>query len=336
MQEERYIVTPDEKVCVIIAAKNAEETIGRAVRSALAEPEVDEVVVVDDASDDRTLAAAAAADDTTRRLDIIRFRTNRGPSAARNHAIAVSRAPLISILDADDFFFPGRFRRMLACPDWDFIADNIAFMQDADSRREPEDFAPHPRRLELKDFILGNISRRGAPRGELGFLKPVMRRAFLEAHGLDYREDMRLGEDYELYVRALLAGARYTVIESCGYGAVVRPNSLSGQHRTKDLEALHAAERTILATGNVSSEAADAMRRHCRQIGQRHALRHFLDRKRDGGAGAALAYAVENPAAMPAIAGGILRDKLEAAHRRVRPEPSVPQDGLRYLLPAGQ
>lgn len=329
-------MTPHEKVCVIIAAKNAEQTIGRAVRSALAEPEVDEVVVVDDGSDDRTMAAAAATDDTTRRLDIIRFRTNRGPSAARNHAIAISRSPLISILDADDFFFPGRFRRMLACRDWDFIADNIAFMEDADAAGQPEDFAPCPRHLDLRDFILGNISRRGAPRGELGFLKPVMRRAFLDAHDLRYREDMRLGEDYELYVRALLAGSRYTVIESCGYGAVVRGNSLSGQHRTKDLEALHEAERTILAAGNVPSSAADAMRRHCRQIGQRHALRHFLDRKREGGAGAALAYAAENPSAMPAIAGGILRDKLEAARRRIRPAQPAPQEGLRYLLPAGR
>ena len=325
----------DEKVCVIIAAKNAEKTIGRAVRSALAEPEVDEVVVVDDGSDDRTMAAAAAADDTTRRLDIIRFRANRGPSAARNHAIAVSRAPLIAILDADDFFFPGRFRRMLACPDWDFIADNIAFMQEADTAPQPEDFPPHPRRLDLRDFILGNISRRGAPRGELGFLKPIMHRAFLDAHDLRYREDMRLGEDYEFYVRALLAGARYTVIESCGYGAVVRADSLSGQHRTKDLAALHEAERTILAAGNVPSEAAEAMRRHCRQVGQRHALRHFLDRKREGGAGAALAYAAANPTALPAIAGGILRDKLDAARRRMRTEPA-PQEGLRYLLPAGR
>ena len=327
-------MTQDEKVCVIIAAKNAEKTIGRAVRSALAEPEVDEVVVVDDGSDDRTLAAAADADDTTRRLDIIRFRTNRGPSAARNHAIAVSRAPLISILDADDFFFPGRFQRMLACPDWDFIADNIAFMPEADPFRRPDDFAPRPRRLGLANFVLGNISRRGAPRGELGFLKPVMRRAFLDAHGLRYREDMRLGEDYELYVRALLAGAHYTVIESCGYGAVVRADSLSGQHRTKDLEALHQAERSILAAGNVPSEAKNAMRRHCRQIGRRHALRHFLDRKREGGAGAALAYAAENPSAMPAIAGGILRDKLAAVRHRIRPELPALQGELRYLLPA--
>ncbi|AOF92725.1 glycosyltransferase [Sinorhizobium sp. RAC02] len=326
-------MTQQEKVCVIIAAKNAQETIGRAVRSALAEPEVAEVVVVDDGSDDRTMAAAAEADDGSGRLEIIRFRVNRGPSAARNHAIAISRAPLISILDADDFFFPGRFRQLLACTDWDFIADNIAFMETPDLAQQPARFAPRPRQLDLKSFILGNISRRGAPRGELGFLKPVMRRAFLDAHELRYREDMRLGEDYELYVRALLKGARYTVIESCGYGAVVRANSLSGQHRTKDLEALRDAERAILATGDVPPDAVGVMRRHCRQIGDRHALRHFLDSRRERGAGAALAYAFANPAAVPAIAGGILRDKVDAARRR--PQPPAPQDrGLRYLLPA--
>jgi succinoglycan biosynthesis protein ExoU len=325
-------VTQEDKVCVIIAARNAQDTIGRAVRSALAEPEVAEVIVVDDSSDDRTMAAAAEADDGSKRLDVIRFKVNRGPSAARNHAIAISRAPLIAILDADDFFFPGRFRRMLACKDWDFIADNIAFMEKADPTHPPADFAPNPRRLDLEAFVLGNISRRGAPRGELGFLKPVMRRAFLDAHDLRYREDMRLGEDYELYVRALIAGARYTVIESCGYGAVVRANSLSGQHRTQDLKTLFEAERSLLSAGNVPPNAAEALRRHCRQIGRRHALRHFLDRKREGGAGAALAYALENPAAMPAITGGIVRDKLDAAHRRVRPRQPAPQAGLRYLL----
>lgn len=323
----------EETVCVIIAAKNAEKTIGKAVGSALAQPEVAEVVVVDDGSDDRTMAAAAAANDASGRLDILGFVENRGPSAARNRAIAVSRAPLIAILDADDVFFPGRFRQMLACPDWDFIADNIAFMAEAEPLRQPAQFAPRPRQLDLKAFVEGNISRRGAPRGELGFLKPVMRRAFLDAHGLRYREEMRLGEDYELYVRALANGARYTVIESCGYGAVVRENSLSGRHRTEDLAALHAAERSILAAGGIPLAALAVMHRHCRQIGNRHALRHFLDSRRERGAGAALAYAFGNPAALPAIAGGILRDKAEAAYRRLRPQPPAPA-GPRYLLPA--
>ena len=325
----------DETVCVIIAAKNAEETIGRAVRSALAEPETAEVIVVDDGSDDRTMAEAASADDGTGRLEIVQFPVNRGPAAARNHAIEMSSAPLVSILDADDFFFPGRFRRLLTGRGWDFIADNIAFMETVDLSRQPQAFAPRPRQLDLATFVLGNLSRRGAARGELGFLKPVMRRAFLDAHGLRYREEMRLGEDYELYLRALLHGARYTLIESCGYGAVVRANSLSGQHRTEDLEALRDAELAILSTGDVPADAAPFLQRHCRQIGRRHALRDFLDSKREGGIGGALAYAIENPVAMPAIAGGILRDKMEAAWPRLRPRPpAVGSDGLRYLLPA--
>ena len=327
-------MTQDRKICVIIAAKNAEGTIGRAVRSALAEPETAEVVVVDDGSQDRTAAAASAVDDGSGRLEIVRFKTNRGPSAARNHAIAISSAPLIGILDADDFFFPGRFRQLLAQENWDFVADNIAFIDaaDADLSHQPAQFLPRPRQLDLKTFIAGNLSRRGVHRGELGFLKPVMRRAFLDTHALRYREEMRLGEDYELYLRALLDGARYTVIESCGYGAVVRPNSLSGQHRTKDLEMLRDAEQAILSAGTAPTDAALVMRRHWRQIRDRHALRHFLDTKREGGLGPAVAFALANPSALPAIAGGILRDKLVAARGRTRPQ--APQNsGLRYLLP---
>ncbi len=50
-----------DKVAVIIPAHNARRTIAQAIRSALAEPEVAEVVVVDDASGDDTAAIARAA-----------------------------------------------------------------------------------------------------------------------------------------------------------------------------------------------------------------------------------------------------------------------------------
>jgi succinoglycan biosynthesis protein ExoO len=52
-------------VSVIIAAWNAERTIGRAVRSACAQQGVDlEVIVVDDASTDATAATVQALDET--------------------------------------------------------------------------------------------------------------------------------------------------------------------------------------------------------------------------------------------------------------------------------
>lgn len=93
-------------ICIIIAAKNAADTITRAITSALAEPETAEVIVIDDSSTDDTAAVARAADDGTGRLNVTRFEVNRGPSAARNHAISISQSPLLAVLDADDFFFP--------------------------------------------------------------------------------------------------------------------------------------------------------------------------------------------------------------------------------------
>ncbi|ASY72826.1 glycosyl transferase family A [Sinorhizobium fredii USDA 205] len=326
-------------VCIIIAAKNAADTIPRAIASALGEPEVAEVVVIDDGSTDDTAAVARAAADGSGRLNVVRFEENRGPAAARNHAIAVSKSPLLGILDADDFFFPGRMGQLLAQDDWDFIADNIAFIdagQATGAARKIQRFAPSPRLLDLVGFVEGNISRRGVRRGEIGFLKPLMRRSFLDQFDLRYRETLRLGEDFDLYARALARGARYKVIHSCGYAAVVRGDSLSGSHRTIDLRRLYEADRAILAEARLSGEAAAVLRRHERHIRGRYELRHFLDLKRSEGIASAFAYALAHPGALPAIVGGIIGDKTEQ-FRRSRSAAPVALGGtgdIRYLLDA--
>ena len=225
---------PDRSVAVIIAAYNVAPTIGDAVRSALDQAETAEVVVVDDASSDGT---AAVVDDLARedsRVTLIRQPINSGPARARNLAIEATTSPFIAILDGDDILLPGRFTAMFAEPDWDFCADNIVFFTRFDQieaiRRSFADGPSQAMELDFTSFVEGNIPRDGKPRGELGFLKPVMRREFLVRHDLDYAEDCRLGEDFLLYCEALAKGARYRVIANCGYAALVRENSLSGLH----------------------------------------------------------------------------------------------------------
>ncbi len=330
-------MTSTPSICVIIAAKNASATIARAVTSALAEPEVAEVIVIDDGSSDPTSRLAQNADDSSERLRIVRFDENRGPAAARNHAINISSSPCIAVLDADDFFLPGRFANLLALPDWDLVADNIVFIDESHANTasvEVPVFRPTSSLIDLKNFVTGNISRRGKSRAETGFLKPVMRRAFLDAFDLRYREELRLGEDYDLYVRALAKGARFRVSNVCGYGAVVRHNSLSGQHRTEDLRRLYEADRAMLQSNELTSEAARVIRQHERHIRERYELRHFLDLKRKEGPAAALRYALLHPLALPAIAGGILADKAER-FRSPAIENANQGSGpaLRYLLP---
>jgi succinoglycan biosynthesis protein ExoU len=275
-----------------------------------------EVVVVDDASRDGTAEAAAAADDGTGRLRVIRLPVNAGPSAARNTAIRETTAPILAILDADDHFVPGRLGRLLRHRDWDVIADDILFVGEGGSAPE----LPDVRRdtatcsLDLEAFVRGNLSRGNRHRRELGFLHPLMSRDFLAVHGLAYDERLRLGEDYDLYARALASGARFRLVDTVGYVAMERANSLSAAHGTEDLRNLAAADDRLLSR-ELSPGAAAAIRAHRRQIIARHRLRAFLDARATRGALVAAALLSRRPHHLPAVAGGVARDKWRAFRR---------------------
>ncbi|WCT71885.1 glycosyltransferase [Sphingomonas naphthae] len=317
-----------QDVCVVIAAMNAAATIGRAVASALAERRVAEVLVVDDGSIDETPAAARFVDDGSGRLRVIELPVNGGPSAARNRAFAESRAPYLAILDADDFILPGRFDRLMAIAGWDLIADDIVFVREDVAG----DFDPAGVRrgsgvvevLDLAGFVRRNIPAGPVQRGELGFIKPVMRRAFLEQAGLAYDETLRLAEDYALYVRALAAGASFLLTHSCGYVAIERAGSLSGRHGTADLAALVAEDEALARLPGLDREARGALAAHRLHTQRKLDHRLFLDRRREGTTfGAMTGF---GPAALARIAADVARDKLAAR----RPAPA--DAGPRYLL----
>lgn len=299
-------------VCVIIPAYNAAATIAAAVRSALAEPQVAEVLVVDDASTDGSADAARHADDGTGRLTVMRFTANRGPSAARNAALAASHAPYVAILDSDDHFLPGRFSRLFAQGDWDLIADNIAFVRDDAGVPEhlPGEGATAVRPLGFTEFVDRNIPRPGRPRSELGFLKPLIRRDLLDRLALRYAEPVRLGEDFLLYAEALGRGARFTLVQAPGYVAIERAGSLSGRHRTADLLALWDAERALAARLALAPGERRVLARHAASVAAKYRHRRFLDRRREAGSWAAFAPLLADPGALMAVARGIARDKL--------------------------
>jgi succinoglycan biosynthesis protein ExoU len=329
-------MTEPKTVCVVIAAYNAAATIERAVRSALAEPEVGEVYVIDDCSSDNTAVAARAADDSTNRLTVISLEANAGPSAARNIGIAKSISPFIAVLDSDDFFLPGRFVTLFAQPDWDIAADNIVFIdQDAIDSIDRIAIARHqiaPRHLTAASFIEGCITRADRYKGELGFLKAVFRREFLDRHNLRYSENLRLAEDYELYARALMKAARFVIGAGCHYVAVERADSLSVVHTVRDLSNIEQADRMLLASVNANPALRSQLEQHYAQtIGkQRH--RALLDRKHEVGIVKALSEQASEPLVLARTLAAILRDKLNAVGLFPSPEPPPRVNGLRFLL----
>jgi succinoglycan biosynthesis protein ExoU len=278
-------MTHDARTAIVIAAYNAAPTLERAIASALAEPEVVEVCVVDDGSTDATLTLAqtwAARDPRVIALS----QANAGPGAARNAAIAATRAPWIAILDADDFVLPGRMAALHArAGDADFVADALM--------RTPEG-APAPRsapgfgageRLDFEGFVLGNL---GALKGplDLGFLKPLMRRDFIARHALAYRPELRLGEDYEFYARALALRARFVVGGPAGYISVEREGSLSNDHSPDDLRRLRDCDAGLAAMASLTGAERRALRRHWASVDCRLQWRLLIEavKRRDGGA----------------------------------------------------
>ena len=102
------------RVSVIIPTRDNLDVLPKALESVWAQP-VDgmEVIVVDDGSKDGAgewLASLAAREP---RLQVLSG-GGRGAAGARNLALAAARAPLLSFLDADDWWHPGKLARQLA------------------------------------------------------------------------------------------------------------------------------------------------------------------------------------------------------------------------------
>lgn len=92
-------MSPQVRVAAVIPAFNPGEFLARSLASVLMQEGVDlEVIVVDDGSTEDITGTAGLLDP---RVKLIRT-PNRGVSAARNHAVAVTDAEFVAFLDQDD------------------------------------------------------------------------------------------------------------------------------------------------------------------------------------------------------------------------------------------
>lgn len=260
-----------ERVTVIIPAWRCADTIGAAIASVLAQTEPCRVIIVDDASGDDTPEAARTAAAGSNRVEVLVQEVNQGPAAARNRALDAADTDWVALLDSDDRMRPDRIASLLRRAEargWDMIADDIVRLDDW-SRPEQgkrlwsdEDFDEIE--IDLARFVRENIYTYCGHGRELGYLKPVMRRAALDEHELRYDETMRLGEDFDLYARALAAGLRFGLVDPAGYLAFDTPGSLSKQHKAFDLGQVWRSSGEIAALPGVHGAALRMLKEHRR------------------------------------------------------------------------
>ncbi|WP_415183146.1 glycosyltransferase family 2 protein [Phaeovulum sp.] len=218
--------TPPPLVTVIMANFRGAQHIEAAMHAVLRQShEQIELIVSDDASDDDSYAIVTHIAATDPRVRLITAQTRGGPARARNGALAVARGEWIAIVDADDLVHPERIMRMLdaaAALGADMVADDMMpfgnLAATAQGTLYGATLAQGPRTITAADMI-------ASP--PLGYLKPLIRRTTLGA--LRYDESLHNGEDFDLYLRLLLKGARLVLLPQPTY--LYRRHASSTSHR---------------------------------------------------------------------------------------------------------
>ena len=267
-------------VSFIIAAFNAEETVTRAVRSALRQEGVEvEVIVVDDASVDATADIVARIDD--QRVRLVRLARNGGPGAARNAGLDVATGRYVAVLDSDDTVQPDRMARLVGRADGaraDIVVDNIEIMDASTRRLElmfPREALARMERLDLAAFISGNLM---FDRGySLGYMKPMLRRGFVEAHALRYDTNLRIGEDYILIASALANDAVCIVEPQPGYVYHIREGSISRVLERRHVDAILRADEAFVSSHRLDSRAKQAQAQRTRSLNEAATFLRLVD-----------------------------------------------------------
>jgi glycosyltransferase involved in cell wall biosynthesis len=239
-------------VSVIMPAYNAERFLHRAVDSVLGQTFRDlELLIIDDGSTDGTadIARAHAARDSRVRL---LQQSNAGPGAARNTAFRAARGRLFAFLDSDDEWDDEFLAEIVAVldarPDIDVVAGN--------ARHRGGIWDGQPCRPLRRDGVPVTLAEILADENAL-FIMAVFRREVVDAIG-GFDTAMFTNEEYEMWIRAALAGFTFTRHTRPLGWYMCRPDSLSAADtrmlngilrvldKTRPALPAHSPERAIL------------------------------------------------------------------------------------------
>jgi hypothetical protein len=295
---------------IAIAAYEAAATIGEALESAFAQtlPAL-EVVVCDDGSTDDLETAVAPFHD---RITLLR-RPHRGAGAAKDTAVRATRGEFVVLLDADDVFLPERLEALaelaVTRPDLDILGTDAWLDVDGEAVRRTYDetwtFEVDDQRAEIlrRNFIVAHVA--------------VRRERLLAAGGFD--PSMASVDDWELWIRLILGGARAGIVDEPLARYRVRETSLSAQPLLHERGCVRALELALARTDLSARErevAGQTLAAHRRALaraeldaalaGAGDARRHALAVARDGGEARAMRLKAAAAAAAPWLARRVL------------------------------
>jgi glycosyltransferase involved in cell wall biosynthesis len=220
-------------VTIIVPAYNYAHFVGQTLADLKAQTYANwECLVVDDGSTDDTRGAVLRCAEADARIRYL-AQENQGPAAARNRGLAHARGRYVQFLDADDLLetrkIEAHVRFLEAHPEVDIVYGDMRYF-----RTE----APAERRHSMEEIDrpwMPGVSGTGVEvlrllvrRNILVINSPLLRKRVIDEIG-QFDNDLNPVEDWDYWIRCMLAGKRLQFVALEGALALVRwhPQSLS-------------------------------------------------------------------------------------------------------------
>lgn len=184
------------RVSVNIACYNSAKFIGETLKSVFGQNFSDfEIIVVDDGSTDDTAKVVSSFKD-----DRIKYfyKANEGLAHTRNKAISLSEGEYIAFLDHDDLWLPDKLGRQLdkfGRNDRLGLVFTDLYIHNGSKRQKGTYFG---RGAPAKGFILEELLF--SPFNFIALSAVMMPKRIFDKTGM-FRHDLKIGEDWELFLR---------------------------------------------------------------------------------------------------------------------------------------
>ncbi|HXL57272.1 MAG TPA: glycosyltransferase [Chitinophagaceae bacterium] len=200
-------MTDPQLVSVIMPAYNAEKFIAESINSVIAQTYKHwELIVIDDGSEDNTKLIINEFINKESRIKYV-YQANGKQGKARNKGIGIANGELIAFLDSDDIWKPKMLEKqvdLITKTGSDLVFSDIKFI-DAQSNMIDENHTVPDEKFEgitgIKFFLQKNL----IPTTTVLAKKA----AILKVGGFKTSNELQYAEDYDLWLRILVSGARF-------------------------------------------------------------------------------------------------------------------------------
>ncbi len=235
------------EVSVIIPVYNCESYIEETVRSVMEQTEKSiEIIVVDDGSTDNTPEILKSLAEEDSRIKVFHQFNSGKPSIARNTGLRNASGKIVSFLDGDDLYHPGKIARSLDVlaiyPEIDVVFHDVKYLTHNGEEREGTFLESAGFQAKAADYLEDVGGRVSVTLPEFyNFMSTtvtgihtssvMIRKERLDREDTWFPEDLAIGEDIDLWFR-LVKGSRVAYIDE-----VLSYYRLHDQSITKNVEA---------------------------------------------------------------------------------------------------